>query len=108
MMWKKAKLMGDEEVAERVLQADTPAKAKQLGREVKNFKQEIWDRECDSVVEAGNYHKFTQNRKLGDILLATGERAIVETSPNDKASKPELLRVLVLIIRSALGHRVQY
>ncbi|USW49289.1 Putative YbiA-like superfamily protein [Septoria linicola] len=84
MMYHKALLMNDEEVAEKIAQADTPAKAKQLGREVKNFKQEIWDQMCDKVVEEGSYQKFKQNEKLGKILLGTGDRQLVETSPNDR------------------------
>ncbi len=64
--------------------ADTPAKAKQLGREVKGFKQDIWDKNCDAVVEEGSYQKFKQNEKLLQVLLETGERQLVETSPNDR------------------------
>ncbi|EME46059.1 hypothetical protein DOTSEDRAFT_22171 [Dothistroma septosporum NZE10] len=84
MMYHKALLMGDEEVAAKVLEADTPAKAKKLGREVKNFKQETWDKNCDEVVEEGNFLKFSQNEDLGKVLLGTGVRQIVETSPNDR------------------------
>lgn len=84
MMFRKAELMNDKATANKVLEADTPAKAKQLGREVKNFQQEVWDRECDQVVEDGNYLKFSQNEKLRNMLLKTGERALVETSPNDR------------------------
>lgn len=76
--------MKDEEVAERILKADTPGKAKALGREVKNFQQSVWDEHCDQVVENGNYLKFAQNEALGKVLLGTGERGLVETSPNDR------------------------
>lgn len=31
----------------------------------------------------GNFHKFTQNKKLMDYLLSTGDRIIVEASPTD-------------------------
>lgn len=64
--------------------SDTPAKAKQLGREVKGFNQDIWDKKCDAVVEEGSYQKFKQNDKLLQVLLGTGERQLVETSPNDR------------------------
>lgn len=63
---------------------DTPAKAKQLGREVKDFKQDVWDKNCDAVVEEGSYQKFKQNKELLNVLLGTGERQLVETSPNDR------------------------
>lgn len=80
----KALLMGDKEVAKKILQADTPGKAKALGREVQNFQQKIWDENCDRVVEDGNFLKFSQNEELGRVLLGTGERGLVETSPNDR------------------------
>lgn len=53
MMYHKALLMGDKDVAARILQADTPAKAKKLGREVRNFDQMVWDGSCDGVVVSG-------------------------------------------------------
>lgn len=84
MMYHKALLMGDTEAAEKIAKAVTPAKAKQLGCEVRNFQQKIWDDNCDRVVEEGNYAKFKQNEKLKVVLLGTGQRVLVKTSPNDR------------------------
>jgi ribA/ribD-fused uncharacterized protein len=84
MMYRKALLMNDTAVASQILEADTPAKAKALGRSVQNFDQKVWDAECDNVVEEGNWLKFSQNENLGKVLLGTGDREIVETSPNDR------------------------
>ena len=84
MMYFKALLMGDDEVAEKILAASGPGEAKALGREVKEFDQEVWDANCDGVVERANLFKFSQNQRLKEILLATGDREIVETSPNDR------------------------
>jgi ribA/ribD-fused uncharacterized protein len=84
MMYHKALLMGDGGTADKILAAETPAEAKALGREVKNFKQEVWDQNCDRVVEQGQFLKFGQDERLKGILLGTGEREIVETSPNDR------------------------
>lgn len=84
MMYHKALLMGDTEVAEKIAGTDTPAKAKQLGREVGYFQQQIWNDNCDRVVEEGNHAKFKQNEELRAVLLGTGQRALVETSPNDR------------------------
>ena len=64
IMSHKTLLMGDTEFAERIAEVDTPAKAKQLGREVRKFQQRIWNGNCDRVVEEGNYAKFEQNGKL--------------------------------------------
>ena len=76
--------MGDDAVAEKILVAPGPGEAKALGREVSNFDQEVWDANCDGVVERGNLLKFEQNQRLKEILLGTGNKMIVETSPNDR------------------------
>lgn len=84
MMYHKALLMGDEEIAAQTLACSTPGEAKALGRKVSNFDQKAWDANCDRIVEEGNFLKFSQNEKLRDVLLGTGERELVETSPNDR------------------------
>lgn len=58
MMYHKARLMGNTEVAKRIAAASAPAKAKHLGCEVRNFQQRIWDDNCDKFVEKGNYARF--------------------------------------------------
>ncbi|KAF2498681.1 DUF1768-domain-containing protein [Lophium mytilinum] len=83
-MYHKALLMHDTATAARILAAPTPAAAKALGREVKNFRQEVWDQACDEVVGEGQYLKFSQNTGLGEVLLGTGKRELVEASPNDR------------------------
>ena len=75
MMYMKAQLMKDTDTAQKILECTTPAEAKTLGREVKNFKQavsrvarrrkhascflaqkadralsQLWDVACDTVV----------------------------------------------------------
>lgn len=84
MMYHKSLLMGDTAVAEKIRKSTTPAEAKALGREVSNFNQETWDANCDQVVENGNYLKFSQDEKCKKALLGTGDRQIIEASPNDK------------------------
>ncbi|KAF2480228.1 hypothetical protein BDY17DRAFT_327201 [Neohortaea acidophila] len=64
MMFHKALLMGDAEVAGEVLECQTPGEAKGLGRKVKNFQQTLWDKHCDDIVEQGQYLKFSQNAEL--------------------------------------------
>lgn len=41
MMAMKSRVMRDEETAKKITQAKTPAEAKTLGREVKNFNQQV-------------------------------------------------------------------
>ncbi|KAH6970813.1 hypothetical protein BKA56DRAFT_595367 [Ilyonectria sp. MPI-CAGE-AT-0026] len=108
MMHHKALLFNDPAVALQVLRADHPRKVKALGRKVKGFDNEVWDKNRRDIVRRGNILKFTQavseqgfhksttpkgkgtKRKLLPIegslkamLLATGDREIVEASPYD-------------------------
>mmetsp|Transcript_11524 Transcript_11524/g.43231 ORF Transcript_11524/g.43231 Transcript_11524/m.43231 type:complete len:196 (-) Transcript_11524:181-768(-) len=84
MMWRKALLFNDPDVAKRILGTKDPKQVKALGRAVKGFNQEDWDREKLEIVIEGNYLKFTQNAELKAMLLATGDRYMVEASPLDR------------------------
>jgi len=84
MMAEKARLFGHDEIYERVFEAETPGKAKALGRKVEGFKSDVWDAEKFHIVVQGNHHKFSQNAKMGAFLLGTGNRVLVEASPVDK------------------------
>ena len=83
MMASKARVFSDEETEEAIMEASDPKQMKALGRKVRNFDAETWDRVKYSIVLAGNYYKFTQNQKMMDILLATGDKVLVEASPLD-------------------------
>ncbi len=83
MMWHKAVLFGDERVAEAVLAAPKPARAKALGRQVQGFTREKWERERFAIVVAGSVAKFAAHDDLRAYLLGTGDRVLVEASPND-------------------------
>ncbi|MEV6279570.1 NADAR family protein [Nocardia sp. NPDC051832] len=84
MMWGKAMLFGDTEVAERVLAAKHPKQAKDLGRQVSGFDETTWNAERFGIVVAGSTAKFGQHPDLRDYLLRTGERVLVEASPVDR------------------------
>ena len=84
MMYRKAMLMGDAEVAKKILDATHPSAAKRSGREVRDFDLDLWTKNADQVVEEGNWHKFRQNEDLREVLLGSGDREIVEASPDDK------------------------
>ncbi|OJD39821.1 uncharacterized protein BKCO1_2000242 [Diplodia corticola] len=87
MMAQKANLFGDTDIARQILAAPTPAKQKSLGRKVKNFDRKVWDENKLRIVEEGNWWKFTSSKeaaRLADMLLATGDRELVEASPYDR------------------------
>jgi ribA/ribD-fused uncharacterized protein len=83
MMAGKASLFQDSEALTRILLAEKPALAKNIGREVKGFDQSVWDRHAADIVVEGNYHKFSSNQALRTFLLQTGNKILVEASPSD-------------------------
>ncbi|MBW7981758.1 NADAR family protein [Enterobacillus tribolii] len=84
MMVQKARLFNDETMAVRILAAASPAQAKRLGREVSGFDAVRWEQQRFGLVCEGNWHKFSQHPELGEFLLATGKRVLVEASPVDR------------------------
>ncbi|MFT6961044.1 MAG: ribA/ribD-fused uncharacterized protein [Flammeovirgaceae bacterium] len=81
-MAKKAELFEDSEILEKVIQSKTPAEAKKLGRKVKNFDDGVWNQNRLEIVVEGNRHKFIQNPEFEEFLLSTGNRVLVEASPD--------------------------
>ncbi|MCR6490172.1 NADAR family protein [Amycolatopsis sp. OK19-0408] len=123
MMWRKARLFGDDEAAARVLTAVHPKQAKDFGRQVRGFDEETWVAHRYSIVVAAGAAKFAQHPELARFLAGTGERVLVEASPVDRvwgiglaaddprAEKPRAWRGLNLLgfaladVRSQLGSR---
>jgi ribA/ribD-fused uncharacterized protein len=84
MMAAKARLFGDNEILSRVIAAPTARDAKALGRKVKGFDDALWTERRFELVVEGNLEKFGQNPKLRSFLLSTGDRVLVEASPEDR------------------------
>lgn len=84
IMYAKANLFNDLNVGQQILRTAAPAAIKKLGRQVKNFDEEIWKANRVSLVKKGLLEKFRQNKIARDMLLGTGEEIIVEASPTDK------------------------
>ncbi len=83
MMAEKARLFKDYETLEEILSAKDQKEIKDLGRKIKNFNEEIWNREKYEIVKSGNLAKFSQDENLKEFLLSTGDKIIVEASPYD-------------------------
>lgn len=84
MMAGKAKLFGDEETLAKIMAIKYPRDQKNLGRQVKNFNPQKWDKFCRKIVFDGNLAKFTQNKILENALKDTIGTCLVESSPYDK------------------------
>ena len=121
MMAQKAKLFGDTEIYNKILSAQSPNKAKALGRQVQKFDQAVWEKYRFDIVVDANMAKFEQHESLKQFLLETGDRILVEASPvdkiwgiglaadDDKAAKPQcwpgdnLLGFALMVVREKLS-----
>ena len=83
MMYRKAMLFHDQDVAQKILKTRDAKKQKALGRTVKNFDPTKWDAEKEGVVREANRAKFGQNKGLRRKLFQTGTKMLVEASPLD-------------------------
>lgn len=83
MMAQKAALFENHQIFDKIISCDKPGEAKELGRRVMGFDESIWKQKRRNIVRLGNIHKFNQNRELGEYLLKTGDRILVEASPVD-------------------------
>ncbi len=114
MMFSKAKTFGDELTATKIISVNEEGLAKKfltneltrenilqnsqncsewnklmmsikkLGREVKNYDEQVWNSKRVKIVLFGAREKFNQNEDLKNILLATGNSIMVEASKYDK------------------------
>lgn len=83
MMAGKALLFNDTEIEEKIRSKSSPKDVKDLGRQIKGFVPEVWDKEKYHLVKRGNYLKFSQNKALEQFLICTGNKVLVEASPVD-------------------------
>lgn len=83
-MCRKAAYFEDWETYREILKlGENPSTAKRLGRKIKNFNAEYWMEVCLEEMVDVNMAKYSQNPKLKEILLSTGNKTIVEASPVD-------------------------
>jgi ribA/ribD-fused uncharacterized protein len=83
MMYMKAQHFGDTEVAQKILKTTDPRVAKRLGRQVRSFDAQEWQRVARTIVYQGCRLKFTQNAAAYDALVATQGTRLVEAAPSD-------------------------
>ena len=84
MMAEKARLFGDEEMLQKIMEAVHPKEMKAYGRAVRGFKEDVWEQSCFEIVKRANRAKFSQNPQLWEFLKGTKKRILVEASPRDR------------------------
>lgn len=87
IMLCKAAAMGDIDSYRKIANSATPGEAKNLGRQVQNFDEGIWQSVLLTVAFEAVYQKFLgltlSHRWEPNILLGTNDALIVEAAPGD-------------------------
>jgi hypothetical protein len=85
-MYKKCLLFEPDnlDLQENILNETSPTNIKKLGRSVKNFDSDKWDKYKVKIMMKGIYLKFKQNKKIRDKLLETNNKLLYEASPTDR------------------------
>jgi ribA/ribD-fused uncharacterized protein len=68
-MWYKAHFFNDIETQKKLELNITPREAKNLGREVSNYQEDLWECVRYGYMVYVNYLKYTQNSELKEKLL---------------------------------------
>ncbi|WP_251207639.1 NADAR family protein [Acetatifactor aquisgranensis] len=84
MMYQKALLFEDREIAEQILHTQNVGKIKALGRSVMNYEDLIWNGMRQLIVYQGLLEKFRQNIELKENLLATQNHILAECAVQDR------------------------
>lgn len=84
MMYKKAILFQDNEIAKEILNTQDVGKIKALGRQVKNYDDVVWNGRRQLIIYEGLLEKFRQNQDLREKLMETGDDILAECSVQDK------------------------
>lgn len=83
LMAEKARTFGDRETEALIMAEYNQLKIKKLGRKVAGYDDAVWSARRQQVSIRGNICKFAQNPRLKDFLLSTGDKILVEASPED-------------------------
>jgi ribA/ribD-fused uncharacterized protein len=84
MMFSKAMLFGDKEIADKILAAKNPAQHKALGRQVKGYVEDVWVARRNGIQDAIAFARFDQNPKERRDLFESLDTLMVEAAKNDK------------------------
>ena len=84
MMAQKAKLFADEKIFQKILQTENPDRIKVLGRQVKNYEDDVWNRYRYSIVLEENLAKYSELRsrefirEFSKSIYAGGKLEVIE------------------------------
>ena len=84
MMYNKAVVFEDSEIASKILETDDVSTIKDLGRAVSDYNDTIWNGVRQVIVYKGIREKFRLNGELKKALLDTGDNILAECAVQDK------------------------
>ena len=77
------KSAGPAAALQEIMATRDPEAAQRIGRQVRGFSSAVWRAHAEAAVQQANAAKFSQNPRIGDVLLNTGQRPIAEASRGD-------------------------
>lgn len=83
MMAHKAILFDDMDAMREIIATNNPREQKAIGRRVKNFDVDLWDKRKLDIVTEISVWKFSQHSLLKNLLVMTNGYELVEASPED-------------------------
>lgn len=86
MMYQKAMTFGDQVNAVQLLHAKSAKKIIKHGSRIKNINEEIWNKKRQQIIYSATLSKFTQNKKLEEVLVRTKNHTLVEVGSYNKIS----------------------
>ena len=84
MMYMKATLFDDTNIASQIMETSDVGKIKALGRSVSNYNDIIWNGMRQPIIFKGLMEKFKQNENLKTELLKTGDAILAECAVQDQ------------------------
>lgn len=85
MMWQKARVFRDPDMAAKIIAATDQGTVKHLGKQVHGYSDGVWDAVNQQLMRVGLRQKFVQNDRLLNNLLSTGSAVLGEAAgTNDK------------------------
>ena len=84
MMYKKAVLFEDKDIAEQIMKTDDVALIKEFGRKVSNYNDSVWNGIRQIIIYKGLLEKFRQNDDLRKALLDTDDNILAECAVQDR------------------------
>jgi ribA/ribD-fused uncharacterized protein len=82
--YNKAKMLGEDEIAQKILETSDPLVQHRLGKHTKRNETKWNNDVAKLVMEEGIKAKFEQNKHLKNALIATGNKMLIQCNQYDR------------------------